>query len=82
MQGRDGDADIRDRQVDTVRGGEGRMSGRVVLNLYTLPRVTQPASGKLLYSQRAQPVAPGSPRGWDGGGGGRGPKRDSIYVYI
>ena len=82
MQGRDGDADIRDRQVDTVQGGEGGMSGRVVLNLYTLPRVTQPASEKLLHSQGAQPGAPGSPRGWDGGGGGRGAKRDSIYVCI
>ena len=49
MQGRNRDADVENGCVDT--GGEGGgMNWEVRIDIYTLPRVQQIASGNLLYS--------------------------------
>ena len=48
MQGRSRDADIENRFLDTVGGGESGMNSDSSMETYTLPYVKQIANGKLL----------------------------------
>ena len=51
------------------------------MDIYTLPGVTQPASGKLLKSAERSARCSVMTLRVDGGGGGR-LKREWIYVFI
>ena len=50
MQGRNRDADVENRYVDTEQEGEGGMSWESRIDIDTLPCVKQLASGRLLHS--------------------------------
>ena len=78
LQGSNGDPDIENRLVDTVREGECGMNWESSMETYTLPYVKQIASGNLLVTYGAQPSALWQSRGvgwggrWEGGLMGRG----------
>ena len=50
MQGSKGDADIKERHLDSVGEGEGGMICENSIETYTLPHVKQTASGNLIYN--------------------------------
>ena len=47
MQGRNGDAEVKKRHVDTAGEGEGRANWEISIDIYTLPRVKEVSTGKL-----------------------------------
>ena len=55
MQGWNGDEDVENGLVDTVREGDSWMNGKSSINIYTLPYVKQRAGEKWLFNT-------GSPR--------------------
>ena len=79
FQGRIRDADVESERVDTAGEGEGGAHWDSSTGLYTLPRVNQPAGGKLLDSTGGQLVLCDDPEGgmcgWEGDLGRRG------YMY-
>ena len=48
MQGRNGDEDVENGLVDTVREGDSGTNGESSINIYTLPCVKQIACEKLV----------------------------------
>ena len=50
MQGRNGDADVENGLVDTVREGERGVNGENSTDIYTLSCVKQIAGGSLLHN--------------------------------
>ena len=67
MQGRNRDADMENRPVDTVGGRRGWDELREQRLTHTLPYVKQLASGNLLYdTESSNPVPSDYLEGWDG----------------
>ena len=77
MQGRNGDADIENRLVDTIREGKSGTNGESRIDIYTLSCVKQIANKKLLYNNREPSlVLCDDLEGWDRGQrGGEGDSR-------
>ena len=50
LQGRNRDADVENRHVDTEREGKGGTNWEIRIDIYTLPCEKWIASGNLLYS--------------------------------
>ena len=80
-QGRNRDADIEKRFVDTVGEGEGGMNWECSIKTYVLPSVKQRASGTLHNTGSSNQCSETSWRGGMAGEGGR-PKREVMYVYL
>ena len=82
LQGRNGDIDIENRLVNTAGEGEGGINWESSMDIYTLPRVKQTASGKLLHNRETNLVLCDSPEGWDRAWVGGRLKREGIYVCL
>ena len=50
MQGSNGDTDVENRLVNTVREGKSEMNGKTSINIYTRSNVKWIAGEKLLYN--------------------------------
>ena len=83
MQGNKGEADIKDRLLDTAREGEGGMICESSPETYTLPYVKQTASGNLLYDAgNPMPVLCDNKTGGVARKvGGRFKRRGHMYTY-
>ena len=81
MQGKNGDANVENRLVDSVGEGENGIHRENSIDMYTLSCVKQIASGKLLYSTGSSAwcsvmtLRGEMEGGWEGGSRGRG------YMY-
>ena len=77
MQGRNGEADVENRLVNTTGEGDGGTNGESSTETYPLPNVEETANGKLPQSAGAQPSAlcnQRGGRGWD--------QREGTYVPL
>ena len=71
MQGSQGDADTKNRLLDSVGEGEGGVIRENSIETYTLPSVKQTASGNLTYDAgNPKLVLSDSLEGWGRKGGG------------
>ena len=73
MQGRNGEADVENRLVNTTGEGDGGTNGESSTETYPLPNVEETANGKLPQSAGAQPSAlcnQRGGRGWEAPEGG------------
>ena len=82
LQDRNKDADIENRCTDTVGEREGGMSWERSIDIYTLPRVKQIASGKMLYSTGSSAWALWWPRGVRWGEGREARRGGCMYTYL
>ena len=80
MQGRNGDADVENGLVDTVRERKSGMNGESSIRIYTVPCVTWRA-GKKLLSNTGSPAwsTVMTSRGGMGEGGGGSVGRGYVY---
>ena len=83
LQGRNRDADIENRLVETAREGEGGTNGESSIETYTLPYVQYIASGNLLYNAgNSNPVLCDKLEGGMGWKVGGRIIREGTYVYL
>ena len=81
MQGSKRDIDIKNRLLDSVREGEGRMISETSIETCILPYVKKMTNPSLMHETwHSKPVHWDNPEGWDGEGGGRG-VQDVGHMY-
>ena len=73
MQGNKWDTDVKNRLLDSVGEGKGRMIWESSIDTCILPYVKQMTSASSMYEAgQSKPVLWDNPEGWGGEGAGRG----------
>ena len=81
MQDSKRDTDIKNRLLDFMGEGKGRMIWENSIETCTLPYMKQIASPCLMHETGcSEPLYWDDPEGWDGEGGGRG-VQDGEHMY-
>ena len=80
---RDSKRDTKNRLLDSVGEGEGRMIGENSIETCILPYVKQTASpGSMHETECSGLVHWDDPEGWDGQGGGRGVQDGADCIHL
>ena len=83
MQGSKRDTDVKNRLLDSVEEGEGRVLGKNSTETCILPYVNEMTRASLMHEAgHSKPMLWDNLEGWDGDGGGRKVQDGGTHVHL